>query len=62
MTRAKFMTISLSPEKDADILDFFAADKCRDRSYCVRKILRAYIEAQQAQATDDTKGGEKDEA
>ena len=61
MTHAKFITISLSPEKDADILDFFAADKCHDRSYRVRRILRAYIEAQQAQADDETKGG-KDEA
>lgn len=59
MTRAKFITISLSPEKDADILDFFAAAKCHDRSYRVREILRAYI-AQQAQATDDTKGGENE--
>ena len=57
MTRAKFITISLSPEKDADILEFFAAGRCHDRSYRVRKILRAYIEAQQAQATDETKGG-----
>ena len=57
MTRAKFITISLSPEKDADILDFFAAGRCHDRSYRVRKILRAYIEAQQAQADDETKGG-----
>ena len=61
MTRAKFITISLSPEKDADILEFFAANKCHDRSYRVRKILRNYIEAQQAQATDEKKGG-KDEA
>lgn len=60
MTHAKFMTISLSPEKDADILEFFAADRCHDRSYRIREILRDYIEAQQAQATDD-KGG-KDEA
>lgn len=60
MTRAKFITISLSPEKDADILDFFAAAKCHDRSYRVREILRAYIAAQQAQATDDTKGGENE--
>lgn len=59
MTRAKFITISLSPEKDADILEFFASDKCRDRSYRVREILRNYI-AQQAQATDETKGGENE--
>lgn len=59
MKRAKFLTISLSPEKDADILDFFAADKCHDRSYRVRKILRGYIEAQQAQAGDEREGGEK---
>lgn len=61
MTHAKFITISLSPEKDADILEFFAAGRCHDRSYRVREILRNYIEAQQAQATDNTKGG-KDEA
>lgn len=60
MTRAKFITISLSPEKDADILDFFAPSNCHDRSYRVRKILRAYIEAQQVQATDETKGGENE--
>ena len=59
MTHAKFITISLSPEKDADILEFFAADRCHDRSYRVRKILRDYIEAQQAQATDEKEGGEK---
>ena len=59
MTHAKFMTISLSPEKDADILEFFAADKCHDRSYRVRKILRAYIATEQAQATDEKEGGEK---
>lgn len=59
MTHAKFITISLSPEKDADILKFFAADKCHDRSYRVRKILRDYIEAQQAQADDEKEGGEK---
>lgn len=59
MTRAKFITISLSPEKDADILEFFASDKCHDRSYRVRKILRNYI-TQQAQATDDTKGDENE--
>lgn len=53
MTHAKFITISLSPEKDADILEFFAAAKCHDRSYRVRKILRDYIEAQQAQAADE---------
>ena len=58
MTHAKFITISLSPEKDADILEFFAADKCHDRSYRVRKILRDYI-AQQAQATDEKEGEEK---
>lgn len=58
MTHAKFITISLSPEKDADILEFFAPAECHDRSYRVRKILRAYIEAQ---AADQTKGG-KDEA
>lgn len=61
MTHAKFITISLSPEKDADILEFFAAGKCHDRSYRIREILRDYLEAQQAQAADDTKGG-KDEA
>ena len=61
MTHAKFITISLSPEKDADILEFFASDKCHDRSYRVRKILRDYIEAQQAQAADEKEGG-KDEA
>lgn len=61
MTRAKFITISLSPEKDADILAFFASDKCHDRSYRVRKILRNYIKAQQSQTTDETRGG-KDEA
>ena len=60
MTRAKFITISLSPEKDADILEFFAADKCHDRSYHVRKILRDYIEAQQAQTTDETKAGKNE--
>lgn len=60
MTRAKFITISLSPGRDADILEFFAAGECHDRSYRVRKILRAYIEAQQAQATDGTKGGENE--
>lgn len=59
MTHAKFMTISLSPEKDADILEFFAADRCHDRSYRVRKILRDYIDAQQAQATDEKEGEEK---
>ena len=59
MTHAKFITISLSPEKDADILEFFAAGKCHDRSYRMRKILRDYIEAQQAQATDEKEGGEK---
>ena len=59
MTHAKFITISLSPEKDADILEFFAAARCHDRSYRVRKILRDYIEAQQAQATDEKEGGEK---
>ena len=59
MTHAKFITISLSPEKDADILKFFAAAKCHDRSYRVRKILRDYIEAQQAQAADEKEGGEK---
>ena len=61
MTHAKFITISLSPEKDADILEFFAADKCHNRSYRVRKILRTYITSQQAQA-DDEKEGNKDEA
>lgn len=61
MTHAKFITISLSPEKDADILEFFAADKCHDRSYRVRRILRNYITAQQDQAADEKKGG-KDEA
>lgn len=61
MTHAKFITISLSPEKDADILEFFASDKCHDRSYRVRKILRDYITAQQSQATDEKEGG-KDEA
>ena len=61
MTHTKFITISLSPEKDADILEFFAPDKCHDRSYRVRKILRNYIEAQQAQTTDETRGN-KDEA
>ncbi len=59
MTHAKFITISLSPEKDADILEFFAAGKCHDRSYRMRKILRDYIQAQQAQATDEKEGGEK---
>lgn len=59
MTHAKFITISLSPEKDADILEFFAPDKCHDRSYRVRKILRNYIAAQQAQADDEKEGGEK---
>lgn len=53
MTHAKFITISLSPEKDADILDFFASGKCHDRSYRVREILRDYIAAQQAQTTDE---------
>ena len=57
MTKAKFITISLSPKKDADILEFFAADRCHDRSYRVRKILRAYIE--QAQAADEKEGEEK---
>lgn len=61
MTHAKFITISLSPEKDADILEFFGPSKCHDRSYRVRKILRDYIAAQQAQATDEKEGG-KDEA
>ena len=61
MTHAKFITISLSPEKDADILEFFASDKCHDRSYRVRKILRDYIGSQQAQAADEKEGG-KDEA
>lgn len=61
MTHAKFITISLSPEKDADILEFFAAGRCHDRSYRVREILRNYIKAQQAQTTDETKGNE-DEA
>lgn len=60
MTHAKFITISLSPEKDADILEFFAADKCHDRSYRVRKILRNYIAAQQSQTTDETKGGKNE--
>lgn len=60
MTRAKFITISLSPEKDADILEFFEAKNCHDRSYRIRKILRDYI-AQNAQATDE-KEGEKNEA
>ena len=59
MTHAKFITISLSPEKDADILEFFAADRCHDRSYRVRKILRDYIATEQAQATDEKEGGEK---
>ena len=62
MTHAKFITISLSPEKDADILEFFAADKCHDRSYRVRGILRDYIATQatqQAQATDEKEGEEK---
>lgn len=59
MTHAKFITISLSPEKDADILEFFAADKCHDRSYRVRKILRNYITAQQAQAADEKEGGKR---
>lgn len=59
MTHAKFITISLSPERDADIIEFFASDKCHDRSYRVRKILRGYIEAQQAQADDEKEGGEK---
>lgn len=59
MTHAKFITISLSPEKDADILEFFAADKCHDRSYRMRKILRDYIDAQQAQANNDMKSGQK---
>lgn len=61
MTHAKFITISLSPEKDADILEFFAAGRCHDRSYRVREILRNYIKAQQAQTTDETRGN-KDEA
>lgn len=60
MTRAKFITISLSPEKDADILEFFAAGKCHDRSYRVRQILRDYIESQQTQAADETKGGKNE--
>lgn len=60
MTRAKFMTISLSPEKDADILEFFASGKCHDRSYRVRRILRDYIAAQQPQTTDETKGGKNE--
>lgn len=59
MTRAKFITISLSAEKDADILEFFAAAKCHDRSYRVRKILRDYIASQQAQATGEKEGEEK---
>ena len=59
MTHAKFITISLSPEKDADILEFFAADRCHDRSYRVRKILRNYITTQQAHATDEKEGEEK---
>ena len=61
MTRAKFITISLSPEKDADIIEFFASDKCHDRSYLVRKILRDYIitTTQQAQATAEKEGEEK---
>ena len=60
MTHAKFITISLSPEKDADIIEFFASDKCHDRSYLVRKILRDYIATtQQAQATDEKEGEEK---
>ena len=59
MTRAKFITISLSPEKDADIIEFFASDKCHDRSYRVRKILRDYMTTQQAQATDEKEGEEK---
>lgn len=59
MTRAKFITISLSAEKDADILEFFAAAKCHDRSYRVRKILRDYIASQQAQATTGEKEGEE---
>lgn len=58
MTHAKFITISLSPEKDADILKFFEAKNCHDRSYRIRKILRDYI-TQNAQATDEKEGGEK---
>lgn len=48
--KSKFLTISLSPDLDADILDFFASGNFRNRSEAVREILHDYVRHQEAQA------------
>ena len=54
--KSKFLTISLSPDLDADILDFFAAGNFRNRSEAVREILHDYMRHQEAhEAVEEAK-------
>lgn len=53
--KSKFLTISLSPDLDADILDFFASGNFRNRSEAVREILHAYVRTQEGDAVEEAK-------